>query len=79
LGSGIQVRIEGHTDNVGSASFNQILSGKRAMSVKRYLIERGIEPERLLIAGFGSSKPIADNATMQGRALNRRVEFIIIE
>ena len=79
LGSGAKVRIEGHTDNVGSASFNQALSEKRAMSVKKYLIERGIEPDRLSIAGFGASKPIEDNSTKEGRALNRRVEFIIIK
>lgn len=79
LGSGVKVRIEGHTDNVGSASFNQVLSEKRSMSVKKYLMERGIEPDRLSVAGFGASKPIADNSTKQGRALNRRVEFIIIE
>jgi outer membrane protein OmpA-like peptidoglycan-associated protein len=79
LGSSIRVRIEGHTDNVGSASFNQVLSEKRAMSVKNYLVERGIEPDRLYVDGFGASKPIADNSTKEGRAFNRRVEFIIIE
>ncbi len=79
LGSRIRIRIEGHTDNVGSASFNQILSEKRAMSVKNYLVERGIEPDRLNVEGFGASKPIADNSTNAGKALNRRVEFIIIE
>jgi OOP family OmpA-OmpF porin len=79
LGSSIRIRIEGHTDNVGSASFNQVLSEKRAMSVKNYLVERGIEPDRLYVDGFGASKPISDNSTQEGKALNRRVEFIILK
>jgi outer membrane protein OmpA-like peptidoglycan-associated protein len=75
----VNVRIEGHTDIQGTASFNQTLSIKRAESIKKYLIQKSIDPDRLEIAGYGSSKPVASNNTPAGRSLNRRVEFIIIE
>lgn len=71
----IKVSIEGHTDNTGSASFNQKLSEKRAEAVKAYLIKKGITEDRLTAAGFGASQPVADNKTAAGRAANRRVEF----
>ncbi|HOT43352.1 MAG TPA: OmpA family protein [Spirochaetota bacterium] len=75
----VRVRIEGHTDIQGTASFNQTLSIKRAESIKKYLVQKGIEADHLEIAGYGSSKPVASNTTPAGRSLNRRVEFIIIE
>lgn len=75
----VKVRIEGHTDSQGTASFNQNLSVERAKSIRKYFIGKGIKPAYLAIAGYGSSKPIADNQTKEGRALNRRVEFIIME
>lgn len=75
----VKVRIEGHTDSQGTASFNQNLSVDRAKSIRKYFIEKGIKPDYLTIAGYGASKPIADNDTKEGRALNRRVEFIIME
>lgn len=68
-------RIVGHTDNTGSASFNQTLSQERAKSCFEYLRSRGIPGERLSFVGMGSSKPIASNNTEEGRELNRRVEF----
>ncbi len=74
----LKVAIEGHTDNVGSAPFNQKLSQRRAESVKRYMTEKfGIEASRLKAVGYGLSKPIASNATAAGRAKNRRVEAVV--
>ena len=68
------VEIEGHTDNVGSEAYNLDLSKRRAESVKNYLVENlGIDPARLSAAGYGFSRPIADNNTREGRAQNRRV------
>ncbi len=74
----IRIRIDGHTDSVGSDNLNFKLSEARAASVMRYLISRGLPPERLSSKGFGESLPIANNATEMGRAKNRRVEFTII-
>ncbi|MDI3479647.1 MAG: hypothetical protein PWQ14_793, partial [Rikenellaceae bacterium] len=75
----IKIEISGHTDNVGSASYNQKLSESRAKAVVDYLIEHGIERSRLSYMGYGFEKPIASNDTEEGRQLNRRVEFKIIE
>jgi outer membrane protein OmpA-like peptidoglycan-associated protein len=72
------IRVEGHTDNVGSAEYNKELSGRRAASVRRYLVARGVPMGRLQAAGYGYDKPIASNATALGRARNRRVEFTIV-
>ncbi len=74
-----KVRIEGHTDSMGSNSSNMILSQKRADAVRSYLLEQGISPERLESKGYGEEKPIAPNNTRRGRAQNRRVEFIIVQ
>lgn len=73
------VRVEGHTDSRGRAAHNLDLSNRRASAVRAYLIRQGIAPERLLSQGFGPNRPIADNATAEGRATNRRVEFHIVE
>ena len=73
----IKVRIEGHTDSRGSGRYNQDLSTRRAASVRRYLIARGIEPARMQSEGYGEDRPIEDNRTADGRAANRRVEFVI--
>jgi len=73
-----RVRIEGHTDNRGDSNYNRDLSQRRAASVVRYLVERGIAPDRLESAGFGPDRPIADNGSRAGRAENRRVEFHIV-
>jgi len=72
------IRITGHTDAVGSDEANQILSEGRANAVRDELIKRGIAAERIEAEGKGESEPIADNATEEGRAKNRRVEFTII-
>ena len=71
------VEIGGHTDSTGSHDLNMRLSQLRANSVKRYMVEHGIQAKRLQAIGYGPDKPIADNKTDEGRALNRRVEFII--
>lgn len=72
---GINVEIQGYTDNVGSADYNQKLSEKRAETVKNFLISKGISSSRLTTVGFGESKPVVDNSTPGNRALNRRIEF----
>ena len=71
------VIIEGHTDSVGSAAFNQRLSEERAQSVQNALIERGIAPARLSAVGFGPTRPVVSNDTAAGRQQNRRVEIIL--
>jgi outer membrane protein OmpA-like peptidoglycan-associated protein len=74
----LSILIEGHTDSVGSDSYNLRLSQSRANSVMQYLIQRGVSPNRLKAVGYGESRPIANNSTAEGRARNRRVEFTII-
>lgn len=73
----LKVEIQGHTDNVGAAAANLKLSQDRAAAVKAYLVQTGgIAAARLTTAGLGDTKPIADNATEEGRAQNRRVELV---
>ena len=74
-----KLRIEGHTDNVGAAEANLTLSGQRALTVKNAAIAKGVAKDRLIAAGFGQNKPLADNSTEEGRAKNRRTEFRIAE
>jgi OmpA-OmpF porin, OOP family len=73
---GVNFVIEGHTDNQGNRAVNQPLSERRAAAVRAWLIEKGIDAARLRAAGFGDSRPIDSNATPEGRANNRRVEFV---
>ncbi len=73
------VRVEGHTDNRGSTKRNVRLSTRRSEAVRKYLIRKGVAPERLLAIGMADMEPIADNATARGRARNRRVELHIVE
>jgi outer membrane protein OmpA-like peptidoglycan-associated protein len=75
----LRVSIEGHTDNKGKADYNRKLSKKRADSVKKYLVSKGIAADRLATVGYGPDKPIAENRTKAGRAANRRVEFVIVQ
>jgi len=75
----LRIEISGHTDNIGSASVNENLSGARAKSVVDYLISNGIDTSRLEYAGYGFRQPIASNENEAGRAQNRRVEFKVIE
>lgn len=73
----IHVRIEGHTDSRGSDRFNMKLSKGRAASVRSYLLDKGIDADRMIAEGYGETQPIADNRTAAGREQNRRVEFFI--
>ena len=73
-----KVRIEGHTDNRGDDKVNLELSQRRAESVMRFLIQNGVDASRLEAKGFGETRPVADNRAREGRARNRRVEFIIV-
>ncbi len=72
----LKFEIDGHTDNTGSASHNLTLSQQRADAVKDQLIKMGVEASRLTSKGFGDTKPVSDNTSLDGRANNRRVEFI---
>lgn len=74
-----EVLIEGHTDNVGSATYNLDLSLRRAQAVKEALVAKGIEPERIHAQGYGEMYPVASNKDAAGRQRNRRVEIIILE
>ena len=71
----VGVRIEGHTDSVGSDSYNKQLSQERAASVARFLASQGVQPNRMRAIGYGEEQPIATNDTDAGRAENRRVEL----
>jgi len=75
----IRVEFGGHTDNTGSESTNQLLSENRAQAVYMFLVSSGIDKNRMTFKGYGSSQPVADNNTVEGRALNRRTELKIIE
>ena len=71
----MKVEIDGHTDNTGSAAYNMNLSERRAKSVMKYFVDKGVEAERLTTKGFGLTKPAASNDTKEGRTKNRRVEL----
>ena len=72
-----KIVVEGHTDSQGGATYNQDLSQRRAQTVRDYLVSRGISADRVTSQGFGLSRPIADNASAEGRANNRRVEIVV--
>jgi VWFA-related protein len=74
----VRVEVQGHTDSVGTAGYNLELSQKRANKVRDYLVKCGIDSSRALATGFGPQYPIASNGTEEGRAQNRRTEFIIV-
>jgi OmpA-OmpF porin, OOP family len=71
------IQIEGHTDAEGTDERNQRLSDRRARAVADFLSQNGVDPHRLSTAGYGASRPIADNSTPEGRARNRRIEFTV--
>ena len=73
------IRVEGHTDDRGSAKFNLKLSQRRAGAVTAWFEQRGVDPNRLQAQGFGEDRPLTDNRTKQGRSENRRVEFHIVD
>jgi outer membrane protein OmpA-like peptidoglycan-associated protein len=74
----LHIRVEGHTDSTGEPAYNLNLSKQRAAAVVTYLVALGIDEERLESEGFGDTRPVADNATDEGRAQNRRVQFEIV-
>lgn len=79
---GMQIEVRGHTDstnNTGDSTFNRTLSEHRAKAVKEALVKNGIDAQRITATGFGDSMPIASNSTEEGRARNRRTEFVIIK
>ena len=71
----ITIAITGHSDASGDESWNRQLSRARAQAVADHIVQRGIDPQRLVVTGLGSSVPVADNSTAHGRGLNRRIEF----
>jgi outer membrane protein OmpA-like peptidoglycan-associated protein len=73
----LHVQVEGHTDNIGGAGFNQQLSEQRASSVRNFLVEQGVRPETIESRGLGMSEPVAANSTVAGRQLNRRVDLVV--
>ncbi|PKL87053.1 MAG: hypothetical protein CVV23_17365 [Ignavibacteriae bacterium HGW-Ignavibacteriae-2] len=75
----VNVEIEGYTDYVGTAQYNQELSVERAETVKKYLVSKGINANRLSTIGYGKGNPVAKNDTEEGRAMNRRIVFRIIK
>jgi outer membrane protein OmpA-like peptidoglycan-associated protein len=75
----MKVLLEGHTDSTNTAAYNLDLSARRAKAVLSYLVKQGLDAGRLSSKGFGLEKPIASNATAQGRSLNRRVEVSVVK
>ena len=78
LGPGPKVVVEGHTDDSGNAAYNLDLSFRRAQAVVEYLKARGVAEGRIEAAGRGAAQPIGPNDSPEGRALNRRVEFLLV-
>ncbi len=74
---GLKLQVEGYTDSTGSPEFNQKLSENRAGAVRDFLVTQGVQPENIAATGYGMAKPVADNNTVQGRALNRRVQLVV--
>ena len=74
----MRIEVRGHTDGHGSLDYNQRLSENRAKAVVDYLVSKGVDPKRLHYKGFGKTQPIDTNATEEGRARNRRVEFVVL-
>jgi OOP family OmpA-OmpF porin len=74
----VRVEVGGHSDSVGKDSYNLALSQRRAESVRQYLIGKGVAADRLTARGYGETRPVADNATEEGRLKNRRVELVAI-
>ena len=73
----IRLEVDGHTDLIGSPSFNRALSERRAAVIVEALVLQGIEPDRLVAVGYGASRPVASNRTPEGRARNRRIEWVV--
>jgi OOP family OmpA-OmpF porin len=78
LSSAEKVRVVGYTDNTGTAEHNSKLSQQRAEVVRDYLVSSGVDPKKLEAIGAADAKPVADNSTKEGQAMNRRVEIEVI-
>ena len=78
LAMGMSVRVEGNTDDVGPTDVNRRLSGKRAHSVKEFLIQMGVDPNRIASVGMGEANPICNMKTEDCRALNRRTDIVFV-
>ncbi len=74
---GLKLQVEGYTDSTGSEQFNQKLSENRADAVRDFLVTQGVQPDNISATGYGQAKPVADNATVAGRAQNRRVQLVV--
>lgn len=79
INPGLTIEISGHTDNRGSVEVNQRVSDLRAKAVFGYLVEKGIQPDRMRAVGYGLSRPVVSNATEEGRKRNRRTEFTVLD
>jgi outer membrane protein OmpA-like peptidoglycan-associated protein len=77
--STMEIQLEGHTDNVGDFMLNVELSRNRVSAVKNYLVDKGIEENRIQVKGYGSTRPVASNSNEKSRQQNRRVEFLILK
>lgn len=75
----LKIEVGGHTDNVGSAGYNEKLAKTRAEAIRALLIKRGVDASRIRTAGYGFAKPVAANSSVAGRAQNRRIEFTVVE
>ncbi len=73
------IEVQGHADDTGTAEFNQQLSAQRAQAVRGWLVKKGIDGKRLVSRGYGATRPIATNQTDEGKAANRRVQFVIVK
>jgi outer membrane protein OmpA-like peptidoglycan-associated protein len=73
----LKIAVEGHTDNTGSEDTNQVLSERRAMSVRDFLVQSGVNSNAISARGMGEGSPVASNDTSAGRQLNRRVEMVV--
>ncbi|TJY58975.1 hypothetical protein E4T66_15395 [Sinimarinibacterium sp. CAU 1509] len=78
-GAAVVLKLDGHTDYVGTDEYNVGLGERRGAAVKQYLISKGVPAEEIIITSYGESRPAADNATAEGRSLNRRVELFLVE
>ena len=74
---GLNVKVEGHTDNIGSEDYNQKLSDQRAETVRGFMVSQGVSPDIITAQGFGKSQPVVSNDTAGGRSKNRRVELVV--
>jgi outer membrane protein OmpA-like peptidoglycan-associated protein len=75
--SEMKIAVEGHTDNIGTAEYNLDLSQRRAQAVHDFLASQDVAPGRMTVAGYGLTRPVADNVTDEGRQRNRRVDLVI--